>query len=120
LTLTRDQILAKRAELARQAVDVPELGGEVMIRTLTLKEVREIQKAQQATKEPLAIYPRVVAMGCVDESGQQLFVGEDIKLIDDLPWAATDAIAKAVLRFNKMTGEEEENENGNGNGVPKE
>lgn len=116
MTLTRDQIFAKRVELARQSVEIPELGGCVMIRTLTLKEVREIQKAQQISKEPLSIYPRLVSMGCVDDDGKQLFVGEDIKLIDDLPWAATDAIAKAVLRLNKMTGEDEEN----GNGVPKD
>ncbi len=115
MTLTRDQILAKRTELPRETVEIPELGGAVMVRTLTLKEVREIQKAQQASKEPLSIYPKIVALGCVDGAGQPLFVGEDIKLIDDLPWAATDAIAKAVLRLNKMTGEEEDGENG----VPK-
>jgi len=116
MTLTRDQIFAKRTEVHRESVDIPELGGSVMIRTLSLKEVREIQKAQQASKEPLSIYPKVVALGCVDEAGQQLFVGEDIKEIDNLPWAATDAIAKAVLRLNKMTGEED----GGENGVPKD
>ena len=116
MTLSREEILAKRNELPRESVEIPDLGGSVTIRTLTLKEVREIQKSQQVSKEPLSIYPRLVAMGCVDEKGQQLFVGEDVKLIDDLPWAATDAIAKAVLRFNKMAGDEDSG----GNGVPKD
>lgn len=114
MTLTRDQILAKRAELPRESVEIPELGGSVLIRILTLKEVREIQKAQAISKEPLSIYPRLVAIGCVNEDGSPLFVGEDVKMIDDLPWAATDAIARAVLRINKMTEEE------SANGVPKD
>lgn len=117
MTLTRDDIFAKRLDLPMTTVDIPELGGSVTIRTLTLKEVREINKLQRSTTEPLSIYPRIVAIGCVDESGKPLFVGEDIKMIDDLPWAATDAIATALLRFNKMAGKEDDESNGNG--VPK-
>lgn len=116
MTLTREEILAKRIELPRQIVDIPELGGSVTIRTLTLKEVREIQKLQKTNGEPLSIYPRLVALGCVDDNGNALFVGEDVKEIDNLPWAATDAIAKAVLRLNKMM--DEESTDGE-NGVPK-
>jgi hypothetical protein len=115
VTLTRDQIFAKRIDLPRETVSIPELGGDVMIRTLTLKEVREIQKLQKASNEPLSIYPRIVAMACIDETGQPLFVGEDVKAIDDLPWPATDAIAKAVLKLNKMIDDETVSENG----VPK-
>lgn len=114
MILTRDQILAKRSELPRESVPIPELGGDVLIRILTLKEVREIQKAQSVSKEPLSIYPRLVALGCVNDDGSPVFVGEDVKLIDELPWAATDAIAKAVLRINKMVEEE------SANGVPKD
>ena len=114
MLLTRDQILAKRAELPKESVEIPELGGSVLIRILTLKEVREIQKLQNTTKENLAIYPRLVALGCVNDDGSALFVGEDFKLNDELPWAATDAIARAVLRINKMTEEESTN------GAPKD
>jgi hypothetical protein len=116
MTLTRDEILAKRMELPKETVEIPELGGSVTIRTLTLKEVREIQKLQKSNGEPLSIYPRLVAMACVDEAGRQLFVGEDIRLIDEFAWPVTDALAKAVLKLNKMIGEETE---GSENGVPK-
>ena len=117
MTLTREEILAKRADLPRETVEIPQLGGAVTVRALMLKEVREFQKLQKATGEALSIYPRIVAWGCINENGQPLFVGEDIKLIDEFPWAVTEAIVKAVLRISKM-GEEEETQPGE-NGVPK-
>lgn len=105
-TLTRDQILARRAELPREEVEVPELGGSVLVRVLTLKEVGEINKAQKVSTDPINMYPKMLALGCVNEDGSPMFAGEDIRLIDDLPWAAVNDIATAVLRINKMLPED--------------
>jgi hypothetical protein len=106
MTLTREQILAKRSTLARESVEVPDLDGSVLIRVLTLKEVGEIQKAQKAEPDPLKLYPRLVSLACVNEDGSPLFVGEDVALVGDLPWPAVDLIARAVLRVSKMTEDE--------------
>lgn len=108
MTLSRDEIIAKRAQLPRESVEVPELGGSVLIRTLTLHEVSEVQKAQKSSKEPLSSYPKLVALACIKEDGTPLFVGEDIKLIDELPWPVVDAIATAVLKLNRMLGDEKD------------
>lgn len=105
-TLTRDQILARRAELPREEIEVPELGGSVMVRVLTLREVGEINKAQKVAADPISLYPKVVALGCVNEDGSPVFSGEDIRLIDDLPWSAVNEIATAILRINKMLPED--------------
>lgn len=102
MTLTRDEILKKRAELARQPVEVAELGGPVLIRAMTLKEVSAAQKAARATTEPLALYPRLIAVACINDDGSPLFVGEDVRLIDDLPFAALDTLARAIITMNRM------------------
>lgn len=102
MTLTRDQILARRAELPRESFDVPELGGEVTIRVLSLKEAGEFQRLQKVSPEVTKVYPKLVAMSCINDDGSPVFVGEDVKLIEDLPWSAVDAIAKEILYFNKM------------------
>lgn len=105
-TLTRDQIFARRAALPREEIEVPELGGSVLVRILTLKEVGEINKHQKLSTDPINMYPKIIALGCVNEDGSPLFAGEDIKLIDDLPWAAVNDIATAILRINKMLPED--------------
>lgn len=102
MALTRDQILSKRPELPREAVSVPELGGDVFVRVLTLKEVGEIQREQKAGTDPLRIYPKIIALGCVSENGEPLFIGDDIKVIEWLPWPGVEALATAILRINKM------------------
>ncbi|MFO0892440.1 MAG: hypothetical protein U0790_25275 [Isosphaeraceae bacterium] len=102
MALTRDQILSIRATLPREAVDVPGLGGSVFVRVLTLREVGEIQREQRDAADPMRLYPKLVAMACVGEDGSPLFVGEDVKLVEELPWPAVDAIARAVLRISRM------------------
>ena len=37
--------------------------------------------------------------------GSPVFVGEDVKALDELPFAAVDTIARAVVRMNKMNEE---------------
>jgi len=102
MALTRDQILARRAQLPREEIDVPELGGPVFIRVLTLKEVGEIQRETKAGQDPLRMYPKLIALACCDDDGKPLFVGQDIAVIDDLPWPAVDHLARAILKLNKM------------------
>ncbi len=102
MSLSRDQILSRRASLPMESVEVSDLGGSVNVRVLTLKEVGEVQREQAKEKDPLKLYPRLVALACVNDDGSPLFVGEDVKLVEELPWPAVDAIARAVLRINKM------------------
>lgn len=105
MALTRDQIFGARAAVRTEPVDVPELGGSVLIRVLSLAEMSEVQRSPQGGKtetEAAKLYPKLIAMACVNEDGSPLFVGEDIKLIGTLPWNATDVLARAILRFNKV------------------
>ena len=109
MTLTRDEILAKRSAAVRESLEVPELGGSVFIKVLMLREVADFQRTQKASSDLAILYPKIISIGCVGEDGNPLFVGEDIKLLAELPWPATDAIATAILKLNKMAGEAEAN-----------
>jgi hypothetical protein len=107
MNLTLEEIRQARQSLRRESIEVPELGGSVLLRVLTLREVEEIKRAQKPGDDPLKIYPKLVAAACVNDDGSQLFAGEDARLVSELPWPAVDAIARAVIRINGMSGKEE-------------
>jgi hypothetical protein len=106
MTLTRDEILARRKALTRESVEVPDLGGSVAVRVLTLGEVHEIQKLQKSDPDPMSLYPKLVSMATVNEDGSPLFPGADVELVKDLPWPAVDTIARAIMRISKLGSDE--------------
>jgi hypothetical protein len=102
VTLNREQILAVRAALPREAVDVPELGGTVYVRALTLKEVGDIQTAQKTLTDPLLMHPKLVILAIVDEAGAPLFGPADADAVASLPWPALKLMVDAIMRINRM------------------
>lgn len=109
MTLTRDQILARRAALHREEVEVPDLGGSVFVRVMTLREVEQIKAIQKTSGgDGLRMYAKIAELTCVDETGAPLFVGEDVKLLNELPYGALDTITRAALRINRMTDDPKE------------
>ena len=109
MSLTRDHMFAARKIRPTEVVEVPELGGSVIIRTLTLGEVREIQTEIKKNGDSLSVYPRLVFLSVVDDAGDQIFSGDDIKEVNSFPWPAIDRIANAVLKLNKMGDEDPKN-----------
>lgn len=103
MPLSIEQIRAANLSLPREPVDLPDLGGSVFVRALTLREVREIQNLQSApNSKPIEITRRIVEMATCNEDGSALFVGEDSKLVDGLPWGAVDAISDAAMTLSGM------------------
>ena len=105
MSLSRDEILAKRSDLPRTTVNVPDF-GEVLIRGFTLGEVGKFQAAQKRENDPLKLYPKLIIMACINEDGSPVFSDVDQPAIEGLPWPAVDAIANAALRLNKMIKDE--------------
>jgi hypothetical protein len=105
MTLTRDEIFARRATLPTEDVDIPEMGGTIRIRLLTLAEVEDVKRIQKNASDPIKIYLPIVEKSCVNGDGTQLFVGEDVKLIGTLPWAAIERIVEASMKLSKMVPE---------------
>jgi hypothetical protein len=105
MALTREEIFARRSALPTEEVEVPELGGTVRIRLLTLAEVEEIKRVQKSAADPIKIYVPIVEKSCVNEDGTSTFVGEDLKLIPTLPWAALERIVEASMKLSKLVQE---------------
>lgn len=114
MPLTKDEILARRSSLPTEEVDIPEWGGSVRIRLLTLREVEDIMRIFRSDAGGIRAYYPVVEKSCVNEDGTQMFVGEDVKLIPTLPWGAVERIVKASMKLSKMLPEE------SANGAPKD
>ena len=103
MALSIEQIRAASRAFPTTPVEVPDLNGEVFVRPLTLDEVREIRNIQAAPKaSPVDLTRKVVELATCNEDGTSLFVGEDVKLIGELPWGAIDAIADAAMRVSGM------------------
>lgn len=114
MPLTIEQIRAARNSAPKRAVDCPDLGGEVFVRALTLKEVREIQDFQANPKnKPIDVTRKIIELSACNEDGSPLFVGEDKGLIDGLTWATVSALSEATTDISGMNkGAEEEAKKG--------
>lgn len=103
MPLTIEQIRAARNSAPRRSVEVPDLGGEVFVRPLTLKEVREIQEFQANPKtKPVDTTKRIIELATCNEDGSALFIGEDKALIDGLTWPTIEALSEAAIELSGM------------------
>lgn len=105
MTLTRDEILSKRAALPRSAVDVPELGGAVLIRALTLRQMGEIQAFQKRDPDPQRLNAKLLIMSVINEDDSSVFTDADKAAIEELPFGAVNAVVDAILVLNRMKDE---------------
>ena len=104
MPLTIEQIRAAYRNLPRRTIEVPELGGEVVVRGLTFKEVEEIQRLQASkASSPVGVSRRVVELAAINDDGSPLFVGEDKAIVESLAWAAIDAIASTAMDLSGMS-----------------
>jgi hypothetical protein len=99
--LSRDAILGfKDTRIGR--IDVPELGGEVCIASLTAQEADQIRKlGEDGTPASVG----VVILGACDETGARLFTDKDKPALAKLPASVMGRIGNAILKHNGLTGE---------------
>lgn len=83
MTLTREQILASRADRKPVPLDVPEWGGEVYVRVMTVRDQAAIAEGKTPAEVPL-----LVLLHClVDENGERILRDEDLEALasEDFP-----------------------------------
>lgn len=102
--LTRDAILGFKDDRIGR-VEVPELGGEVCIASLTAAEADKIRTLGE-DGVPMSV--GVVILGACDKNGKRLFTMKDAARVGELPASAVGRIAQAILRHNKLGGEDQE------------
>lgn len=109
--LTRDAILGaddtKRAE-----VEVPEWGGSVTVRQMTVAERGEFAR-RSATEDHATIGAWLVAKLTVGPNGSALFTPDDVKALEGRNAKAIDRVVGAILKLNRLSDAEVEKAEGN-------
>lgn len=112
--LTKAQILAAD-DLLREVVEVPEWGGEVMVRGLDgaardqyeaeFLLIGEIQAGERPTYELdlLNARARLVALSVVDENDQRIFSDEDVVALGKKSSQALDRVYEVAQRLSGLS-----------------
>jgi hypothetical protein len=103
MTLSRDQILAAR-DFATATVPVPEWGGDVLVRTMNVRQalaLTEFTKRDGVTGADLAA--RVLADTVCDDAGTLLFTEEDAAGLLEKNAAPLMRVFEAAMGLNKQT-----------------
>lgn len=111
MSLTLDQI--KNAKPQLKEIDVPEWGGSVFIRPLTLEEQALLgDKNSEREEGQLSIMQNIIApliqCSITDENGKLLFGKDDIGEIMKSPASAIVRLQKEIFDFNGMSAEGKE------------
>lgn len=108
MTLNKNQIL-EAADLKSEAVDVPEWGGSVLVRTMTgadrdAFETSMITVAADGTRSPdmTNLRAKLVALTLVDEANNRLFDVADIPRLALKSAAALERVFEAAQRINGL------------------
>lgn len=99
MILTREQILAK-CQVRTTERDVPEFGGTIRVRELTLDEIGQVASRVEKLPEDQRIIQRVfhcVSLGVVDESGKPMFTPDEIAGFHNAFELVVIGIYKAVV-----------------------
>lgn len=109
MSLTKEQIQSKAAEsLALVSFDVPEFGGAILIKPLTLGEKVEWQSSMLDKGGNLdvaklrTVYVALAAKSIVDETGTPMFTSEELLAMSAAP---LELIISEVRKANRLNPE---------------
>ena len=108
MTLSRDQIL-EASDLKSEAVEVPEWGGSVLVRTMTGTDRDAFENTMVrllpdgTRRSDVSNYrSKLVAMTLVDEAGGRLFTSDDLDRLASKSAAALDRVFTVAQRINGL------------------
>lgn len=111
--LTRDEILTANDKRSER-VDVPEWGGEVIVRSLSGTE-RDAFEASITERRGRRVdvnlenlRARLVALCVVDEAGQTLFYPSDVALLGEKSASALQRVFNTAQRINGFSDQDVE------------
>jgi hypothetical protein len=115
--LTREQILAAD-DLPREQVEVPEWGGSVWVRTLTVGQREQWEQTVERHKGNTAA--TIVVMTACDETGSLLFTEADIPALSAKSAGAVNRIMDVATKLAKVSKEDQEELKKNSTTTPSE
>ena len=106
MTLNLRDAILNADDTPRKAVEVPEWGITVYVRTMSARDRDALEFAAIAAREEGSTVDNVrarYAVACiVDEAGKRVFTDEDIALLGDKSGAALDRIYQAIAELNRI------------------
>jgi hypothetical protein len=101
MLLNKESILAVD-DIKTEIVSVPEWGGDVKIRAMSVKEQLDFDEylSKNTDHRDMAFY--LVVKCCVDESGDRLFTDNDIELLHKKSSKPLMRIVEAIMSLNKQ------------------
>jgi len=120
--LTRDEILAARALLRRETVDVPGLGGQVAVWELTARERDSFDHETREAAKRGELYDnfraRLLVRALRDSNGERLFADGDVELLGSIPSAPIVELYEVAARLSLVTPQDIEELRKNSSGGP--
>tara|TARA_R110000824_G_scaffold190864_2_gene372428 strand:+ start:223 stop:630 length:408 start_codon:yes stop_codon:yes gene_type:complete len=112
--LTREQILGAD-DLPKEVLDIPEWGGQIMIRTMSGSERDAFEASllgeggkKDKQKMMLDIRARFASLIVVDSDGKRLFTAKDIKELGKKSASALDRVLTAGQKLSGLTSDDVE------------
>lgn len=116
--LTKDQIL-NCEDLKTEIVNVPEWGGEVILKTMTGTERDEWEasnvtgKGKKIRADMANFRAKLLSKTIVDENGQLMFTAAEVTRLGQKSALAIHRCFEVAQRINGLSAEEEEDIEGN-------
>lgn len=113
MVLTRDQILEAK-DLTREAVPVPEWGGDVLVQAMTGAERDSYEATLMSMRgnNPqwnfVNARAKLVARSCVDEAGARIFTDDDVKALSKKSSAALQRVYDVAMRLSGLSSQDME------------
>jgi hypothetical protein len=106
MALNRDKLLAAKLELPTEKVDVPELGGVVIVQGMTGKQQTGFYKlvTVKGKVDEESFNARLVTHSLVDDKGERLLKDDEFVVVQEWPGAVFNRIAQAAMRVNGLGG----------------
>jgi hypothetical protein len=117
--LSKEQIL-QADDLKREVVDVPEWGGQVIVRTLTgdEKDSYETSMFSGGKKDLKSIRAGLVARSLIDSDGRRIFTDSEVVALGAKSAAAIDRIYSVAARLSSVSKEDEKELEKNSGAIP--
>ena len=101
--MLRDQIL-NASDVRVEPVEVPEWGLTLYVRTLSIREVGELQKLARQVDEAdrVSLVPQLVCRSACDQQGNRIFGHDDAEALAEKNPAALARVADAAAKINGL------------------
>lgn len=99
--LSRDSIL-KAQDVQTRDIEVPEWGGSIRVRTMTVAERLEFVRRVSDPKDTHSAAAWLLAELSVDANGARLFQPEDVVELEKRNFRAVESVVSVIIELNGM------------------